>query len=91
MEYYYLVSYAYENGFAMGYVELDKKIISYQELKEIEWRIYQAKGRKIHPHILNYKLINTKPVKEKKIDIMEAEDYMRFLKTVVDNWRKERI
>ena len=89
MKYCYCVSYSHENGYAMGYVELDKKIISYQEIKEMEWKIYQEKKRQIHPHILNYRLINEIPTKEKKIDIMEAEDYMNFLKSVVENWKRK--
>ncbi len=89
MNYHYMVVYSYEDGYAMFYIKRDKKIAYNQDIKEIEWEIYKAKDRKIHPHILDYKLIRTEPVEEKKIDTMEAEDYMRFLKKVVENWKKE--
>jgi len=89
MNYCYMIIYSHENGYAMFYIERDKKIAYNQDIKEIEWEIYKAKGRNIHPHILDYRLVNTKPTKEKTIDTMEAEDYMRYLKKIVENWNKK--
>ena len=90
MNYYYMVIYSHENGYGMFYIERDKKIAYNQNIKEIEWEIYKAKGRNIHPHILDYRLVKSEPKKETRLDTMEAEDYMLYMKKVVENWKKEK-
>lgn len=87
MQYCYMILYAYEKGYASTEIVFDKRIIDYQDIKEIEWKI--RKKINVHAHILNYKLIKKLPKKESRFDKMETFEYLEYLRNVVNKWREK--
>lgn len=87
MEYNYKIIYSYERGYGNINMIFEKRIIDYQDIKELEWKI--RKKINVNAHIINYKLINKEKKKESRFDKMEALEYLKYLKNVVDKWTKE--
>lgn len=87
MEYYYLVNYATERGYATERITRTKPINYFEDLEEIE---RQLKERyKIHPNIINYTFVGSREVNESKFETMDSKEYLEYLKERVCNWIEE--
>jgi hypothetical protein len=87
MEYYYLVNYCSERGYAMARIGRNKIINSFEDLENIEECLSTTNN--IKAHILNYQLVGSKEVTESKSETMDSIDYLEYLKERVDDWLEE--
>lgn len=88
MEYYYLIAYtSEENGYGTAQVTRTEKINNFEDLQAIQ-EVFNEKNN-IHSHIITYKLVGSKKIKENKSETMDSKEYLEYLKERVDSWLEE--
>ena len=87
MEYYYLVVFSHERGYGSAEITRNKKIIGFEDLREIEAHLNKEQGYK--HHIINYTFVGSREVNESKFETMDSKEYLEYLKERVCNWIEE--